>query len=99
MKIGIIGVGTVGGAIARKWAAAGHELLLGFSRDRSRLEAFARELGPRVGVGTPREVVEFGDVVLLAVKFWIVDDALAQAGDLAGKIVIDTSNPYRFGAD
>ena len=28
MKIGIIGTGDIGGALARHWAAAGHQLLI-----------------------------------------------------------------------
>jgi 8-hydroxy-5-deazaflavin:NADPH oxidoreductase len=36
-------------------------------------------------------------VVLFAPNFWLHEEAIAQAGSLAGKIVIDTTNPYRWG--
>jgi predicted dinucleotide-binding enzyme len=45
----------------------------------------------------PRDAVEFGDLVILSVPWGAIPDALGQAGDLAGKIVVDTTN--QFGAD
>ena len=45
MKIGIIGTGEIGGALARHWAAAGHQLLIS-SRHPEQLQALAKELGP-----------------------------------------------------
>ena len=58
MKIGIIGTGEIGGALARHWAAAGHQLLIS-SRHPEELQALAKELGPNVKVGTPREAAAF----------------------------------------
>ena len=94
MKIGIIGTGEIGGALARHWAAAGHQLLIS-SRHPEQLQAFAKELGPNVKVGTPREAAAFGDVVMMAVPY----GALPQVGrdyaaELKGKVVLDAGNPY-----
>src|SRR6185503_20506516 len=69
MKIGIIGTGEIGGALARHWGAAGHELLIS-SRHPEQLRALARELGPNVRVGTPREAAAFGEVVLVSVPYY-----------------------------
>jgi predicted dinucleotide-binding enzyme len=55
MRIGIIGVGQIGGNAARLFARAGHEVLLSFSRDADRLPALAAETG--ACTGTPREAV------------------------------------------
>jgi predicted dinucleotide-binding enzyme len=93
-KIGIIGTGNIGGALATHWAQAGHELLLS-SRHPEELQALAKSLGPKVRVGTPQEAAAFGDVILLSVPY----GATPQIGkDLAatwkGKIVLDTGNPY-----
>ena len=94
MKIGIVGAGRIGGNCARQFAKGGHEVKLSFSRDPGRLESLAAEIGERASVGTPSEATEFGEVVVLSVPWDLVDDALAQAGSLDGRIVIDTTNQY-----
>jgi predicted dinucleotide-binding enzyme len=95
MRIGVIGAGRIGGGAARLLARAGHELLLSYSRDLDKLRAQAEEIGARAG--TPAEAAQFGDVVILAVPWPTIDDAIAQAGSLDGKIVIDTTNPFGAG--
>jgi hypothetical protein len=95
MRIGIIGAGRIGGNAARLFAKAGHEVLVSFSRDQDRLEQLASDIGGRSG--SPREAAEFGEVVLLAVPWVLVDDVLAEAGPLDGKIVIDTTNQFGRG--
>jgi predicted dinucleotide-binding enzyme len=95
VRIGVIGAGRIGGGAARLLARAGHELLLSFSRDPERLRAQAEEIGARAG--TPAEAAAFGDVVILAVPWPAIDEALAQAGSLDGNVVIDTTNPFGRG--
>jgi predicted dinucleotide-binding enzyme len=95
MRIGIIGAGRIGGNAAQLFARAGHELLVSYSRDEGKLAQLADAIGGRAG--TPREAAEFGEVVLFSVPWRLVDDVLAQAGPLDGKIVIDTTN--QFGPD
>ena len=94
LKIGIVGTGHIGGALATLWVAAGHEVFMS-SRHPQELQALAHSLGPRAHVGTPMEAARFGEVVLLSVPY----GALPQVGrdlknELAGKIVLDTGNPY-----
>jgi predicted dinucleotide-binding enzyme len=94
VKIGIIGTGHIGGALATLWVQAGHEVLIS-SRHPDELKALAASLGPKARVGTPREAALFGEVVLVSVPY----KALPQIGqdlksELAGKIVLDTCNPY-----
>jgi predicted dinucleotide-binding enzyme len=94
LKIGIIGTGHIGGALAKLWVAAGHEVLIS-SRHPDELKPLAKQLGPRARVGTPKEAASFGDVVLVSVPY----KALPELGrdlkaELAGKIVLDTCNPY-----
>ena len=93
LKVGIIGTGRIGGALARHWVNAGHEVFMS-SRHPEELEPLAKELGPRAHVGTPREAAAFGSVVLVSVPY----GAMPQIGndyaaELAGKVIIDTSNP------
>jgi predicted dinucleotide-binding enzyme len=94
LKIGIIGTGDIGGALARHWARAGHELVIS-SRHPDQLRPLAQELGPKVRVGTPKEAAAFGEVVLVSVPY----HATAQVGrdyaaELRDKVVLDTGNPY-----
>jgi predicted dinucleotide-binding enzyme len=95
VRIGVIGAGRIGGGAARLLARAGHEVLLSFSRDPERLRAQAEEVGAKAG--TPAEAAAFGDVVILAVPWPAIDEAIEQAGSLDGKVVIDTTNPYGRG--
>ncbi len=95
LRIGIIGTGNIGGALARHWAAAGHEIVIS-SRNPDELEPLADELGPRVRAATPREAAEFGDVVLVSVPYAAMPQISRDyAALLDGKIVLDTGNPVR----
>ena len=93
MRIGIVGAGRIGGNAGRLFARAGHEVMFSGSRDPAKLEGLAREAGG-ARTGSPREAVEFGDVVMFSVPWRAVDDVLAQTGSLDGKVVIDTTNQY-----
>lgn len=97
MRIGVIGAGHIGGNCARQAVKAGHEVMLSFARDAAKLEGLAAELGERASTGVPRATVEFGDVVILSVPWGVIPAALEQAGDLAGKIVVDTTNQFGAG--
>jgi 8-hydroxy-5-deazaflavin:NADPH oxidoreductase len=93
MRIGIVGAGRIGGNCATQFAKGGHEVKLS-GRDPSKLEPLAAEIGDAASIGTPAEAAEFGEVVVFAVPWDGFDDAVASAGDLVGKIVIDTTNQY-----
>jgi 8-hydroxy-5-deazaflavin:NADPH oxidoreductase len=94
MRIGLIGAGRVGGNSARQSLKGGHEVKLSFSRDPSALEELARELGGATSVGSPREAVQFGDVVAFSVPWDVIPRALEQAGGLDGKVEVDTTNQF-----
>lgn len=95
MRIGIIGAGNIGGNCARRLVASGkHEVKVSFSREPGYLEGLARELGAKASVGSPKEAVEFGEVIVLSTPWDAIPEALHQAGSLAGKIVIDTTNQF-----
>jgi predicted dinucleotide-binding enzyme len=97
MKIGVIGAGRIGGNVARQALRAEHEVKVSFSREPSTLSDLARELGERASSGTPGEAVEFGDVVVVSVPWDAIPQALEQAGDLGGKVVVDTTNQFGSG--
>ena len=93
MRIGIVGSGRIGGNCAVQLAKGGHEVKLS-SRDPSKLEPLAKEIGEAATVGTSAEAAEFGEVVVIAVPWDAFDDAVESAGSLDGKIVVDTTNQY-----
>jgi 8-hydroxy-5-deazaflavin:NADPH oxidoreductase len=93
MRIGIVGAGRIGGNCAAQFVKGGHEVKLS-SRDPSKLEPLAAEIGEAASVGTPAEAAGFGEVVVLSVPWDGIGDALERAGSLEGKIVIDTTNFY-----
>jgi 8-hydroxy-5-deazaflavin:NADPH oxidoreductase len=95
MKIGIVGAGRIGGNAGTLFARSGHEVLFSGSRTPDRLEQLAVATSARSG--SPREAVEFGEVVFFSVPWPAVDELLAQTGSLEGKIVIDTTNQFVTG--
>ena len=98
MRIGVIGSGRIGGNCARQAVKGGHEVMLSFSRDPSKLNELASELGDgRASTGTAAEAVAFGEVVIVSVPWGVIPEALAQAGELTGQVVIDTTNQFGSG--
>lgn len=96
MKIGIIGTGAIGGTIAKKMAAAGHNVKVTNSGDADKLNALAGELG--VVAATIKDVVKDVDVIILSVPTVAIPtlpkDLLANVPE--NVIVVDTSNYYPF---
>jgi len=93
MRIGILGSGLMGGKLGTLFARVGHDVVFSYSRERSKLEGLAREAGHGARTGTPREAAQDAELLLLAVHWSRVDDVLAQAGDLTGKILVTCSLP------
>ena len=92
-KIGIIGTGRIGGALAGYWVRAGHEVMISSDHPET-LRALAAQLGPRAHVGTPREAAAFGTVILVSVPYKAMPELGATVSkELAGKVILDTSNP------
>jgi predicted dinucleotide-binding enzyme len=91
--LGIIGSGSLGGAVARLAVDAGIEVVLSNSRGPESLRGLTARLGPRARAATPEQAAEAGDWTVVAVPFSAVSHLPADA--LAGKIVIDANNYYR----
>lgn len=89
MRIGIIGAGNVGGTLGRRWAGAGHEVVFG-TRHPGRVET-----PPGARAAGVREAAEHGEVVVLATPWDGVREALAAAGDLTSKVLLDCTNPVK----
>jgi predicted dinucleotide-binding enzyme len=91
MRLGIIGAGHIGGNIARRAALAGYDVTVSFARDRGSLTALAAEIGGTAG--EPADAAS-AELVVLSAPWSVIDEALAQAGSLAGRVVIDTTNQF-----
>ena len=93
MKIGIIGSGNMGSGLGRIWAKKGHEVTFSYSRNQEKLAGLSASVR-NARAGSPAEAAQ-AEVILLAVRWPDLPDALKQAGSLAGKIVIDCTNPLK----
>lgn len=93
-KIGVLGSGQVGEVLAGGFLKHGHEVMRG-SRDPAKLAQWKEGAGPKASAGTFADAAKFGDVAVLAVKGTASEEALGLAGEanLAGKLVIDATNP------
>ena len=93
MNIGIIGSGDVAKALAKGFLQHGHQVMLG-TREPAKLADWSKE-NPHGQIGTFAAAAKFGGLVVLAVKGSVALAALrmAEASNLAGKTVIDTTNP------
>ena len=93
MKIGIIGSGDVAKTLAAGFLKHGHEVQVG-TREAGKLADFAKA-NPKAKIGSVADAAKFGEVVVLAVRGTAASKALESAGaaNLAGKTVIDVTNP------
>jgi len=93
MKVGILGSGIVARTLGAGFLTHGHAVMLG-TRDPAKLGEWAAK-HPGAAVGSFREAAAFGQAVVLAVKGTVALEALTAAGaeQLAGKCVMDTTNP------
>lgn len=92
MKIAVLGTGNIGAAYARALAQAQYEVVIG-DRDPGKAAALAQEIGARAEGGGIAAAVRLADLVILALPYPAVAGVLAAAGDLAGKVLVDVSNP------
>jgi predicted dinucleotide-binding enzyme len=94
VKIAVIGMGKVGGVLGRRWAGAGHQITFGV-RDPGDPDKRERARAAGASLASVRKAAADAEVVLLAVPWRAVPDALKEAGDLAGKVLLDCTNPLR----
>jgi predicted dinucleotide-binding enzyme len=94
MNITIFGAGRVGGTLGRNWAKKGHSVTFGV-RDPSDPEV--RKLVDEIGANARSEVLEKAaadaGTVVLCTPWAAVEEIIGVAGDLAGKTLIDVTNP------
>jgi predicted dinucleotide-binding enzyme len=91
-KVGVIGSATVGQTLAQGFKKHGYDVQIA-SRTPAKLADFSSKSG--IAAGTFEDVAAWADIVVLAVKGTIAEEAIRTAGEanLTGKVVIDTTNP------
>ena len=99
MKIGVLGTGMVGSAIATRLIEAGHEVRMG-ARDAGNEKArqWAAGTGGKGSSGSFADAASFGEIVFHCTLGSTALEALGAAGapNLKGKVVVDVSNPLDF---
>src|ERR1700730_12949034 len=96
-SISILGLGTYARAIGTRGVEAGHAAEV-IGRDAAKTKDLAAALGGGATAGT-FGTAPAGDIVILAVPYAAAVPVVAQYGDaLAGKVIIDISNPFNADA-
>jgi 8-hydroxy-5-deazaflavin:NADPH oxidoreductase len=93
ISVGTIGAGTLAQAIVGHAVAGGYKVILSNSRGRESLSRLVERLGPNATAGTVAEAAA-ADLVLLAVGWDDVPEAVKPVSDWAGRIVIDATNQW-----
>jgi predicted dinucleotide-binding enzyme len=93
-KVAVLGSGQVGEVLADGFLKYGYEVMRG-TREPSKLAAWKSKSGRKATVGTFADAARFGEIFVLAVKGAAAEAVVdaCGAGSLAGKTVIDTTNP------
>ncbi len=96
MRIGVLGTGMVGSAIATKLVELGHEVMMGSrTADNERAAEWVAAAGTGASQGTFADAATHGEVVFNCTSGSASLEALAAAGagNLAGKVLVDLANP------
>lgn len=94
MKIGVIGAGNVGGALGTLWAGKGHEVVFGVrDTDDPKLHGLLESTRGKARAASVKDAAAFGEAVVFATPWPATEEAVKSAGNLAGKIVVDCTNP------
>jgi 8-hydroxy-5-deazaflavin:NADPH oxidoreductase len=93
MKIGMLGAGDIARGVAKYALEQGHEVTLCNQSGPAKLAQIVAELGPGARAGSRAEAAA-ADVVLLAVPWESIRDALTGLPPWNGRVLIDATNPF-----
>ena len=95
MKVGVLGTGVAGRALGTGFAVRGHEVMMGSRSASNQRAAEWAEAGDNMSTGTFADAAAFAELAVLATAWPGTENALslAGAGNLAGKVLIDATNP------
>jgi predicted dinucleotide-binding enzyme len=93
MNTAIIGTGNIGSRLAKNLALGGENIILA-DRTLAKAQKLASELGGRATGMSISDAIKKADIIIFAVYFDAIKALIAQyRSDLAGKIIVDPSNP------
>src|SRR2546423_8749335 len=96
MTTAIIGIGNIGGALARNLVGGGEPVVLA-AKDEANAAALAQELGELARAATVEEAIAAADAVVFAVWLDTIKELISKDTDLLeGKVIVDPSNPIGF---
>jgi predicted dinucleotide-binding enzyme len=90
MKLAIIGTGRLGSTLGKLWAEKGNMIMFG-SRDPQKAKNLANSIGSNTTGGSYEEAAKFSDIIILAVPWSGAKETIKTAGNLNGKIIIDST--------
>jgi len=94
MHIAIIGAGDVGGTLGTRWAQHGHQITFGVRDPQdAHVQRVLTSAGANAQATQVREAASAAPLVVLATPWGAAQEALHAAGPLAGKILVDATNP------
>ena len=99
MKVGVLGSGDVGQVLGAGFAARAHEVKLGTRDPKSdKVKVWIAKAGAKASAGTFAEAAAHAEIAVLATAWSGTESAIGMAGpkNLAGKIVLDATNPLVF---
>jgi predicted dinucleotide-binding enzyme len=100
MNIGIIGAGSVGGTLGRILASKGHTITFGVRNPQSeKVRSLLESIPANASAVGIQAAAAASEVVLLATPWEGTQEAIANAGDLSGKVLIDCTNPVIMGME
>ncbi|MEP6903150.1 MAG: NADPH-dependent F420 reductase [Actinomycetota bacterium] len=91
MKIAILGAGMVGAALGKRFSQTGHEVYFGVPNpaEYDDKREFAK-------VGTVAEAAADSEIIVLAIPFDAISEAIENCGEVSGKIIVDCTNPLKM---
>jgi predicted dinucleotide-binding enzyme len=95
MRIAIIGAGSVGTALGQSWLKRGQDVTWGLRNPADPKYAAL----PKERLKPPAEAASAAEVVVIATPWPATEAAVKSLGNLAGKVVIDCTNPLGMGPD
>lgn len=97
MKIAILGAGSVGATLGKRFIEAGHEVYFGVrSPESENNRQLVSQMGSNTKMGTVKQACQDTDIIVLATPWSATESAIKEVSDINGKIIIDCTNPLKY---